>query len=121
MTFPKVRIHMSTLKKLAKQCRTSRNDKVDLICSVKSGRIIAYPDGVSGIAPGSWCLMNHDLYPLWKDGRFVGTVHDGEEKDYSEVFSLESDLRSEEKIIYEIAIVPDDAPEDLSELLRWSK
>ena len=113
---PKVRIHMSTLTRLAEQCRTG-NRAVVFTCSVHSGRVLAYPSGTREISPGSWFYMHEDLYPLWEDGKFNGTLYNGVLENYSRVFTAERDLGTlENKVLYEVVVVPDDEPEDLSDI-----
>jgi hypothetical protein len=116
MAIPMVYIHMSTLKRLAEQCRREGH-AVEFTCSVHSGRVLAYPYGTREVSPGSWFHMCEGLYPLWGDGSFRGMIHAGELKDYSKVFNTENDLGTrEKKVLYEVVVVSDDDPEDLSEM-----
>jgi len=61
--------------------------------------------------------MHEDLYPLWEDGKFNGTLYNGVLENYSRVFTAERDLGTlENKVLYEVVVVPDDEPEDLSDI-----
>jgi hypothetical protein len=126
--FPRVTIHKSTYELLEKEYRSRRygtpmvRPGVQLVFSTHNGIILAYPDGTDGINPGSWYHLGLVLRPVYgTGGDFMGCSRCVGEVGVMSYPEERWDRPCQsEKVLYEIVIVPDDVPQDLS-VIGWIK